>query len=526
MWHNKLFLSSILVCVLLVSVFVVSVEASSTTWSRTYGGNDTDSAETVIQTSDGGYVIVGQTQSFGAELGDLWLVKTNSSGITEWVRIYGGEGLDVAYSVVETTDGGYALAGLTCSFGAGLADFWLIKTGASGNMEWNRTYGGTGDDSARSLCVTSDGGYAIAGFTNSFDADHYDFWLIKTDAFGNMEWNRTYGGTGVDEAFSLVATSDGGYAIAGFTDSFGAGYYDFWLVKTDVFGNMEWNQTYGGEFSDRAYSLVATSDGGYAIAGVTLFDFWLVKTDESRNVEWSHTSGDGAETARSVVETSDGGFVLAGVKDADTHWLSFAPISGYCLLVKTDAFGNTEWNRIYEGDNVAWATSVIQTSDGGYVIAGRTYSFDAENSDAWLIKTDKYGILPEFYPPYICVDSQKNLTYTTNNFSLNFTVNEETTWMGYSLDGQDNVTLTETTLNLTELADGSHNMTIYTTDTDGNTAASETISFTITKDDETTTEWTTFIIVTAAVAIAIVAVILYFTRTRKTIAKDGSILVS
>jgi len=190
-----------------------------------------------------------------------------------WSQTYGGTGSDVAYALVETSDGGFAIAGGT----------QLVKTDEFGNMEWNKTYG---EGSLCSLVETSDGGFAIAGGTESFDVGSDDFWLVKTDAYGNMEWNRTYGGESYEYAHSLIVTSDGGFALAGCTRSFGAGLEDFWLVKTDTYGNMEWNMTYGGEEWERAYELVVTSDGGYALAGYTrsfgagLEDFWLVKTDE------------------------------------------------------------------------------------------------------------------------------------------------------------------------------------------------------------------------------------------------------
>jgi len=444
MLSKKLFLSSILVFILLSFGFIVSVEASLTTWSRTYGGEDVDAAESVIQTSDGGYAIVGRTESFGGGLSSFWLVKTDKFGNMEWRRAYGGKS-EVAYYLVETDGGGYAIVGQTQAFGAGFVDIWFVKTDAYGNMEWNKTYGGTDGDSGRSLLVTSDGGYAIAGHTVSFGAGNSDFWLIKTDEFGNMEWNRTYGGTENDIALSLVETSDGGYIIAGRT----------LLVKTDAVGNMKWNQTYDGSIR----YLVATSDGGYAIAGTKNDDFWLVKTDE---------------------------------------------------------YGNMEWSQTYEGEGDDYANSLVATSDGGYAIAGE------KSGDFWLIKTDKYGIIPEWYPPYICADSPQKTTYTTDNVLLNFTVNEETSWIGYSLDGQDNVTITETTLNLTELVNGSHNITVYATDMDGNTAASETIRFTVAKEKETepppppATSWTTTAIAIAAVATAAAAALLIiYTKTKK-----------
>jgi hypothetical protein len=166
-----------------------------------------------------------------------------------------------------------------------LLSFPIINAAGASLELWSQTYGGTRSDSAEAMVQTSDGGFALAGYTKSFGAGSYDFWLVKTDEYGNMEWNQTYGGTWIDIAYALVETSDGGYAIAGSTESFGAGRRDFWLVKTDGDGNVEWNQTYGGAQHEVAYGLVTTSDGGYALAGGTWSfgaggeDFWLVKTD-------------------------------------------------------------------------------------------------------------------------------------------------------------------------------------------------------------------------------------------------------
>jgi hypothetical protein len=200
----------------------------------------------------------------------------------EWNRTYGGPEYDLAYSLVETSDGGYAITGYTISFGAGSQDFWLVKTDSYGNMERNQTYGGPDQDSANSLIETYDGGYAMAGSSGS--GLSANFWLVKTNNSGNIEWIQTYGGSDYDFAYSLVETADGGFAIVGYTGSFGAGNAIFWLVKTDGYGNMEWNQTYGIADYNRAYSLVQTSDGGFALAGSSgsgFNDFWLIKTDKN-----------------------------------------------------------------------------------------------------------------------------------------------------------------------------------------------------------------------------------------------------
>jgi ribosomal protein S11 len=178
------------------------------------------------------------TVSFGAGSYDIFLLKTDANGNIIWAKTYGGTGYDEAYSVQQTSDGGYIVAGYTRSFGAGYDDVFLVKTDASGNIIWAKTYGGTGYDKARSVQQTSDGGYIVAGYTRSFGAGNYDFFLIKTDANGNIQWAKTYGGTDIDWASSVQQTSDGGYIVAGRTNSFGADSVDIFLVKTDANGNI------------------------------------------------------------------------------------------------------------------------------------------------------------------------------------------------------------------------------------------------------------------------------------------------
>jgi hypothetical protein len=201
---------------------------------------------------------------------DFLVVKTDGSGEMLWSRTYGGAKAEFAFSLVEADDGGYVVAGYTLSYGAGRDDCWLIKLDSSGNLEWSQTYGGLDDDGAVSLIHTSDGGYAFLGMLESFGhSDTDDFWRIKTDDHGNMQWNRTYGGKGNDYGFAVVEAPDEGYVLVGGTNSFAAGIHDAWLIKTDASGNVLWNRTYGGTGEDGASALVQTSDGGYAFCGST-----------------------------------------------------------------------------------------------------------------------------------------------------------------------------------------------------------------------------------------------------------------
>jgi hypothetical protein len=316
--------------------------AGNVEWDRVYGVPGyavQESGMSIVQTDDGGYALAGYTGDLNVlESYDFWLVKTDSAGNMEWNQTYGGADADFAHAVIWTSDGGYAIAGYTRSYGAGGFDFWLIKTDSAGNMQWNKTYGGTGSEHAFSAIQTSDGGYVMAGSTTSSGAGYYDFWLVKVDSAGGMQWNRTYGGIDFDRAYSVIQDSDEGYVIAGSTNSFGAGEEDSWLVKTDSTGNAQWNHTYGGTGADWAYSVAQSGDGGYTMGGSTYSygagygDLWLVKTDSAGSIRWNQTYGqDGSDNGYDVIQTSDEGYAIVG--DSNYHInATFAVIDA--LLVK------------------------------------------------------------------------------------------------------------------------------------------------------------------------------------------------
>jgi TolB-like protein len=325
-----------LLSVSLVALFTQSAYAA-VKFARTYGGAGNDHAFSVQRTSDGGYIVAGYTSSFGAGGYDAFLVKTDANGNLIWAKTYGGASDDGALSVQQTSDGGYIVTGGTGPFGN--VDAFLIKTDAFGNIQWAKTYGGTNIDAVSSFQQTSDGGYIVAGWTSSFGAGNFDIFLIRTDASGNIIWAKTYGETDDDWASSVQHTSDGGYIVAGVTLSFGAGG-DIFLIKTDANGNLQWAKTYGGTFQDGASSVQQTSDGGYIVAGYTVSfgagesDIFLIKTDASGNIIWAKTyGGTNTDEVYSVQQTSDGGYIVAGAT------YSFGA-GGDIFLVKTDENGD------------------------------------------------------------------------------------------------------------------------------------------------------------------------------------------
>jgi hypothetical protein len=378
-------------------------------WEKTYGGSDWDGGRSVQQTTDGGYVIGGYTVSFDLEdinfgLGGLnvYLFKTNSLGDLQWEKTFGGIESDVGYSVQQTTDGGYVIAGRTESSGAGSSDAYLIKHNAVENGQWSKTYGGSDWDGGRSVQQTTDGGYIIAGSTESFGLGQSDVYLIKIDATGNGQWSKTYGGNEWDQGQSVQQTTDEGFIIVGSTSSFGAGSSDVYLIKTDSSGNLQWEKTFGGIESDVGYSVQQTTDGGYIIAGETKsigagnYDFYLVKIDSRGKKQWEKTFGGiESDVGYSVQQTTDEGFIIVGSTN------SFGGIIGL-YLVKTDSSGNLQWEKVVGKSIWDIGYSVQQTTDGGYIIAGHTStSREKESFDVYLIK-----LAPEAPPS--CTDSLKN----------------------------------------------------------------------------------------------------------------------
>ncbi|MFH1009998.1 MAG: T9SS type A sorting domain-containing protein [bacterium] len=371
--------------VLLMLPMAAFAQPPDSLWSRTFGGSNGEACESVWQTSDGGYIMAGLTYSFGAGNSDFWLVKTNADGHGLWSRTFGGASYDYCFSVQQTPDGGYILAGYTESFGAGGTDFWLVKTNANGDSLWSRTFGGASNEQCRSFQQTSEGGYILAGYTYSFGSGLTDFYLVCTDANGNQLWSRTFGTGGYEECESVQQTSDGGYILGGLT---GVSSWDFWLVKTNANGDSVWSRTFGGSGGDQCESVQQTSDGGYILGGMTtsfgagVGDVWLVKTDANGNQLWSRTFGgsywDGCE---SILETPDGGYILGGFND------SFGSGNRDAWLIKVSAYGDSLWSRTFGGYNVDACRSVQRTADGGYILGGSTSSYGSGADDFWLVKT-------------------------------------------------------------------------------------------------------------------------------------------
>ena len=398
-------------------------------WQRCLGGSSDDIATSIHQTSDGGYIVAGNTYSDDGDVNnkregsDIWVVKLDSAGGIDWQSTFGGSNDDFAQAILQTADGGYIVAGYTFSDDGqvtgnnGGADYWVIKLDSTGGLVWEKCFGGSDDDYATSIQQTDDEGYVVAGTTRSRDGDvshnfgHSDFWVIRLDRTGNLIWERSLGGSSNDFAQSVYKTADAGYVIAGLTRSTDGsvsgnkGEYDFWIVKLDAAGEFLWQNCLGGSFSDGAYSIQQTEDDGYIVAGYAYSDdgdvsrnnggsdAWVVRLDSNGTMAWEKSIG-GSENdfAQSIIQTDDGGFIAyccTSSNDGDVR----GNHGDYDFwLVKLDGEGGIIWQKCFGGTAEDIAYCAQQTSDGGYVVAGYTFSDDGDVSghkgraDFWVIK--------------------------------------------------------------------------------------------------------------------------------------------
>ena len=433
-------------------------------WNHTHGGEGNDFVKSAIQTLDGGFALAGYTTSYSVGNVDMWLVKTDANGEVKWNRTFGGESDDGAESLIQTVDGGYALVGITESYGAGLYDMWLVKTDVNGQAEWNVTFGGVAREIAKCVIQTDDGGFFLIGATESFGTGNNDIWLVKTNVSGQAEWNKTIGGSLNDYALSMIQTTDEKYAIVGVTESFGQGGYDFWLLKINTSGQLEWNHTIGKPGNDWDPLIIQTTDGGFALAGSTSlfgaeFDIWLIKTNSNGQVEWNQTFGGiSYDWPYSVIQTTDGGFAIAG------YTYSFGAGGHDMWLVKTDASGQAKWNQTFGGKKFDEAYSVLQTADGGFVLAGITDSYGAGEADLWFVKF-------KLVKTEIILNSPVNNTVYTSGTTIDLSIVDghlDVSHVWYTWDLNESIIFLSDPYDLSLIGpDSQHILTIYANDSSG-----------------------------------------------------------
>jgi hypothetical protein len=380
---NKIFYLFILFILLSEDLLICQTQ---TKFQLAVGGSGSEYANSVIQTSDGGYAIAGYTNSFGAGGNDVYVVKLNGSGAIQWSRTFGGISDDVALTIKQTTDGGYLVSSETNSYGAGAYDIFILKLDNAGNLQWSKTFGGGADEYGECTIQTFDGGYAIGGYTDSFGAGSNDAYMIKLDASGTFQWMKTIGTTGYDYALCIIQTSDSGYALLGSTDSYGAGYLDYFVVKLNSTGALQWSRTIGGPGGDYGFSIIQTADNGYALSGTTLsfgagnYDLYVVKLNSAGLLQWTRAiGGTDFDYGYSIVQTTDAGYAIAG------STASFGAGGYDANIVKLDYYGLLEWNKTFgtiTNDNFL---SIRKTNDDSYIAAG---SIGSGNADMYIIKFD------------------------------------------------------------------------------------------------------------------------------------------
>ena len=351
-------------------------------FEKSYGGGGFEEGSSVRQTFDGGYIMVGFTQSFGVNtLDDVYLVKTNGNGDTLWTKTYGGAVYDKGYSVEQTTDSGYVITGMTSSFSTGLEDVYLLRTDKNGTLLWSKTYGGNLGGRGNSVKQTTDGGFIIGG-TKVNSSGIHDILLIKTDAAGDTLWTRFYGGTGDDYGFSVLQTADGGYMLAAAGSTTGV-----CLIKTNSAGDTLWTKTsyVAGTppHLNLPYTIQPTSDSGYIMAGVTYGpagnDMYVRKTDSAGVTQWTKTYGGSSnDYTMSIAQTNDGGYIMGGWSQSFSSYHS--------TVLRLDAAGDTLWTRIFDGGGGAsFGYAIRQTTDGGFIFLSTAYQ------DMYLVKMDSSG---------------------------------------------------------------------------------------------------------------------------------------
>jgi hypothetical protein len=416
----------------LLSGLAAYAQAPEVLWTKIYGGSDAETAWQSQETQDGGFVIVGSTESYGEGYTDVYLIRTDENGDTLWTKTYGGASTDEGRSVKQTADGGFIVVGFTESYGDYYRNVYLIKTDGDGDTAWTRTYGTMNYQEGRSIVVCDDGGYIIAGWRGGED----DVYVIRTDSLGNELWYRTYVGYSNERAWSVIQTADGGYAVAGWTESTLGRAADVYVIKMNDSGDSLWSGTYGDIENDEGRDIVEIPGRGYAVAGKTFAPgimFYLIRIDNDGDLIWERTYGEGVGViCHSLARTYDDGYVLAGYNISYNE----------DYVVRTNADGDTLWTTTVLSGVDIHCRSVVQTSDGGYAIAGNV------NGEIYMAKlaSDQTGMDDD---GYVVPDAIALFQNHPNPFNASTVISYELARAGgvsisiYDIVGQHMVTLYE-----------------------------------------------------------------------------------
>jgi len=393
------------------------------TFVKTYGGSKNDSAQSVTATTDGGYIILGYTQSNDNDITDkqdesfdYWVLKFDATDQLQWQKTYGGSLDDRGSDIIQTSDGGYAILGYSFSNdgdaneNAGLQDYWLVKLDANGNISWEKSFGYQGADSGITMTETNDQGFLVTGIldvtasggegNSSRNANRHaggDYWALKLDISGNLEWSHYFGGNFTDTPYGVVQTDDNGYIVVGSSDSedtdisSNIGTYDFWVIKISESGDLVWEKSFGGSQIDEARAIVKTNDGNYIIAGDTrsgdndvsqnkgAADLWLIKISPTGNLIWEkNIGGSSFDVARAVKKSQSSGFLLSGSSRSSDMDVSENKGQNDAWVLKTDNNGNLLWETTVGGSNIDFSYDVAELINGSVIAIGDTASNDGD----------------------------------------------------------------------------------------------------------------------------------------------------
>ena len=370
----------------------LAAQGQVSTFTRWFGGPKYDEAFCVQALANGGFVIAGTSLTLTGSFEEVFAIRLDCAGDTVWVRTVGGRGHDDGFSICQTFDGGFAIAGTKSSSARDTVSAYVVKLDSAGTLEWTNKLRYSLKDLASSVCETRDSGLAIAGVMGSGPHGRSDARLMKMNRDGDTLWTRTYGGAADDGLLSILSLPDGGFLLTGYTNSLGAGAFDCLVIRTDELGDTLWTRTYGGPDDETGWSADTTDDSCFVIGGVLTHgippsgsaQFFLVKVQGDGDTVWTRTiDGATSDSRFSVRHTGDGGFAFVGT----------TPTSGReedALLVKTDRWGEAQWRRTFGTQSFDKGSSVQQCQDGGFIVAGMV----SENTyDAYLVKTDEQGLI-------------------------------------------------------------------------------------------------------------------------------------
>lgn len=443
-------------------------------WQMSLGGAGTDNGRYGIQTLDGGYIVVGQSNSNNGDVTnnnggfDYWVVKLNSNGGIQWQKNFGGTGDDIARCVRQSSDGGFLVFGETSSTDGdvtgnhGGSDYWLIKINSLGILQWQKTYGGSSTEIGRSIILTSDGGMGLFGYSGSNDGDvtgnhggASDFWFVKTDVNGNIQWKQVYGGNNTDEGDIAIQTSDGGYIMSGtslsnngdVTGNHG-GFGDYWVVKTTSLGVIQWQKCYGGGGDELGREIIQSSDGGYLFVGYSNsnsgdvtgnhggMDYWVVKTNSTGLIQWQKSLGGTSDDwPYAVIETNTNSFLISGNSQSNNGDVTGNHGGLDYWMVNLSSTGSIVWQKCYGGSGDDESNySIKQSADFGYLITGRSNSVNGDltschgQTDYWTVKLSgtvgiqENNLLSEFTihpnPASNFIQLKTESNWTSNNIKI------------------------------------------------------------------------------------------------------------